>query len=783
MPQAFFNGQVIEGSPRRTANRRENRTVSEDLREAALRFHREPKPGKLEITATKPLGTQRDLALAYSPGVAAACEAIADDPAEARNLTARGNLVGVISNGTAVLGLGAIGPLASKPVMEGKAVLFKKFAGIDVFDIEIDEGDPDKMIEVIAALEPTFGGINLEDIKAPECFEVEQTLRERMNIPVFHDDQHGTAIIVAAAVYNGLRLVGKEIGEVKLVASGAGAAALACLNQLVSLGLKRENIWVTDILGVVYEGRTEQMDRWKSAFAQKTEARTLADVIDGADIFLGLSAPGVLKPELLTRMAQGPLIMALANPTPEIMPEEARAAREDAIIATGRSDFPNQVNNVLCFPYIFRGALDVGATTINEEMKLACVRAIADLAMAEPSEVVAKAYGGKVSRFGPDYLIPSPFDPRLILEIAPAVAKAAMDSGVATRAIDDLEAYRDELERFVFRSGFLMKPVFERARQDPRRLIYAEGEDERVLRAIQVVIDEGLAKPIVVGRPRVVKTRAERLGLRIRPGVDFEVINPESDRRYKTYWQAYHGLMERKGVSPEKARTLVRTSATAIAALAVKLGDADAMICGVEGGYRSHLGPVGDIIGKGEGVRDFSALGLIILPKGTYFIADTYVTSDPDAEEIVEMTRLAAEHMRRFGITPKVALLSHSNFGTIDCASAEKMHRAVELLHKRCPDLEVEGEMHADAALDEQLRLRLFPNSSLSGSANLLIMPNIEAAHISINLVKALGDGLLVGPILVGAAAPVHILTSSVTARGVVNMSAVAVADAQGRTD
>ncbi len=757
--------------------------MSEDLREAALQYHREPKPGKLEITATKPLGTQRDLALAYSPGVAAACEVIAEVPAEARNLTARGNLVGVITNGTAVLGLGSIGPLASKPVMEGKAVLFKKFAGIDVFDIEIDERDPAKLIEVIAPLEPTFGGINLEDIKAPECFEVEQALRARMKIPVFHDDQHGTAIIVAAAVYNGLRLLGKEIGEVKLVASGAGAAALACLDLLVSLGLQRENIWVTDILGVVYEGRAEQMDRWKARFAQKTEARALAEVIDGADIFLGLSAPGVLKPELLERMAKGPLIMALANPVPEIMPEEAKAIRADAIIATGRSDCPNQVNSVLCFPYIVRGALDVGATTINEEMKLACVRAIADLAKAEPSEVVAKAYGGKVSRFGPDYLIPSPFDPRLILEIAPAVAKAAMESGVATRAIDDFDAYHDRLERFVFRSGFLMKPVFERARQDPRRLIYAEGEDERVLRAVQVMHDEGLAIPIVVGRPKVVRTRAERLGLRIRPGKDFELINPESDRRYRTYWQAYHALMERKGVSPEKARTIVRTSATAIAALAVHLGDAEAMICGVEGGYHGHLVHVADIIGKDDGVRDLSALSLIILPKGTYFIADTYVTPDPDAEEIVEMTRLAAAHMVRFGIAPKVALLSHSNFGTVNCASARKMSQAAELLHRRYPDLEVDGEMHADAALDEQLRLRLFPSSRLSGSANLLIMPNIETANIAFNLAKALGDGLPVGPILVGTAAPVHILNSSVTARGVVNMSAVAVADAQGRAD
>ena len=755
--------------------------ADENLREAALTYHREPKPGKLEITATKPLGNQRDLALAYSPGVAAACEAIAADPAESWNLTARGNLVGVISNGTAVLGLGSIGPDAAKPVMEGKAVLFKKFAGVDVFDIEIAETEVDRMVEVIAALEPTFGGINLEDFKAPECFELEERLKARMKIPVFHDDQHGTAIIVAAAIYNGLRLVGKELDRVKLVASGAGAAAIACLNLLVTLGIRRENIWVTDIAGVVYEGRAEQMDQWKARYAQNTDARSLDEVIEGADVFLGLSAPGVLKPEMVKRMAGQPLIMALANPVPEIMPEEAKEASPEAIICTGRSDYPNQVNNVLCFPYIFRGALDVGATAINEEMKLAAVKAIADLAMAEPSEVVAKAYGGKVEPFGPEFLIPSPFDLRLILEIAPAVARAAMESGVATRPIKDFDAYCERLSRFVFRSGLLMKPIFERARRDPKRLIYAEGEDERVLRAVQVVIDEGLAKPILIGRPEVIAARIEQLALRIAEGRDFELINPQSDPRYDTYWQAYHRIMERKGTPPDVARTVVRSSATAIAALAVVLGDADAMICGVEGGYRHHLLLVGDIIGKAEGVRDLSALSLLILSKGTYFLADTYVSRDPNAEEIAEMTVLAAEHVRRFGIEPRIALLSHSSFGSTEAPSAVKMRRALQILHERQPELEVEGEMHADAALSEELRTRVFPNSRLKDAANLLIMPSLDAANIAFNLTKVLADGLPVGPILIGTAHPAHILSASVTARGIVNMSAVAVVDAQDR--
>ena len=753
--------------------------MAEDLRDAALAYHRLPKPGKLEVTPTTPLANQRDLALAYSPGVAAACDAIVADPAEASQLTARANLLAVVTNGTAVLGLGAIGPLAAKPVMEGKAVLFKKFAGIDVFDIELDVRDPDQLIEIVAALEPTFGGINLEDIKAPECFEIESRLRERMSIPVFHDDQHGTAIIVGAAIYNGLRLVGKEPGEVKLVTSGAGAAALACLDQLLALGIKRENVWVTDIAGVVYEGRSEEMDPWKARYARKTEARGLAEVIEGADIFLGLSAPGVLKPDMVAAMAPKPIILALANPVPEIMPEEALAARADAIIATGRSDYPNQVNNVLCFPFIFRGALDAGATTINEEMKLACVKALADLALAEPSEVVARAYGGEARRFGPEYLIPRPFDPRLILEIAPAVAKAAMDSGVATRPIADFEAYRQGLTQFVFRSGLIMKPIFDRAARDPKRVIYAEGEDERVLRAVQVLVDDGLAKPILVGRPEVIASRIERLGLRVAADRDFEIVNPESDPRYNTYWQTYHRLMEREGMSPERARTAVRTNNTVIAALAVHLGDADAMLCGVEGRYSWHLEHLGNIIGLAEDAHDYSALSLLILPSGTFFLADTYVSPDPSAQEIVEMTVLAAAHLRRFGIEPKIALLSHSSFGSRDTASAVKMRAALKTLHADYPELEAEGEMQADAALDEAIRSRVFPNSRLSGPANLLIMPNLDAANIAFNLVKSVGEGLPVGPILIGTKAPAHILASSVTARGVINMSAIAVVDAQ----
>ncbi|WP_305773778.1 NADP-dependent malic enzyme [Labrys sp. WJW] len=754
-------------------------TMSEDLRTGALIYHRYPKPGKLEIQATKPLGNQRDLALAYSPGVAAACEAIHADPLEAANLTARSNLVAVVSNGTAVLGLGDIGPLASKPVMEGKAVLFKKFAGIDVFDIEIASRSIEEIVTVVAALEPTFGGINLEDIKAPECFEVERLLRERMEIPVFHDDQHGTAIIVGAAVRNGLELAGKAISEVKIVASGAGAAALACLNLLVSLGAKRENIFISDIKGVVYKGRTELMDPWKDVYAQETEARTLNDIIEGADIFLGLSAGGVLKPEMIARMAHNPLIMALANPFPEIMPELAKATRPDAMICTGRSDFPNQVNNVLCFPYIFRGALDCGATTINEEMKHAAVEAIAALARETPSDVVARAYGGESRRFGADSLIPSPFDPRLILRIAPAVARAAQETGVATRPITDLEAYAESLTRFVFRSGFVMKPLFAAAKADPKRVVYAEGEDERVLRAAQVVLEEGLARPILIGRPSVIETRIQRFGLTIKPGHDFEVIDPADDPRYKDYWSLYHHLAGRGGVTQDTARTIVRSNTSVIAALALHRGDADAMICGLEGAYMRHLRYVRQIIGLAPGVRDYSALSLVLTAKGAFFICDTQVKPDPCAEEIAEMAILAAEHVRRFGIDPKIALLSHSDFGSYDTDAARKMRRALELLVEQRPDLEADGEMQADTALSESLRDLKLSSSRLRGEANVLVMPNLDAANIAFQLTRMLADALPVGPILIGAAKPAHILNRAVTVRGVVNMTAVAVAEAQ----
>ena len=765
---------------RKTAKTKKEIVNSADaFAETALAYHRLPTPGKLEIVATKPLDTQRDLALAYSPGVAAACEAIVNDPAEASTVTVRGNLVAVITNGTAVLGLGAIGPLASKPVMEGKAVLFKKFAGIDVFDIEVDETDPEKLIEIVAALEPTFGAINLEDIKAPECFIVERALRERMGIPVFHDDQHGTAIIVGAAARNGLRVVGKKIKDVKLVSTGGGAAGIACLDLLLGMGLKRKNVILVDHLGVIYKGRTEDMTDEKAAYAQDTDARTLNQVIAGADVFLGLSAPGLLKPAMLKKMAKKPLILALANPVPEILPDVARKARPDAVIATGRSDFPNQVNNVLCFPFIFRGALDVGATTINEKMKIACVDAIAGLAMAESSDVVAKAYGGEDLRFGADYLIPKPFDPRLIQVIAPAVAKAAMDSGVATRPISDWDAYRERLLRFVFRSGMLMKPVFERARQAPQRIVYAEGEDERVLRAIQVVLDEGLARPILIGRPEVVAHRIDSLGLRLQAGRDFDLVNPEGDPRYGDYWRLYHSKMERKGISPDAARTIIRTNTTVIAAIMVARGEADAMLCGTYGQYTWHLRYVLDVLGMGDGVRDTSALSTLILPSGTYFLCDTHVTPDPTSEEIAEMTMLGAEEVRRFGITPKVALLSHSSFGTSATPSAIKMRRAVELLRDLAPDLEIEGEMNADAALDDTIRDRVFPNSRLTEQANLLVFPNLDSANIAINMMKTLGEGLTVGPILLGAGAPAHILTPSVTARGIVNMSAVAGVGAQ----
>jgi malate dehydrogenase (oxaloacetate-decarboxylating)(NADP+) len=750
-----------------------------NLSALALQYHRGDTPGKLAIMATKPLATQRDLALAYSPGVAAACEAIVDDVRQAANLTARSNLVAVVSNGTAVLGLGNIGPLAAKPVMEGKAVLFKKFSNIDVFDIEIDELNPDEFIKTVARLEPTFGGINLEDIKAPECFLIEQTLRERMQIPVFHDDQHGTAIIVGAAVLNGLRLVGKDIANVKLVTSGAGAAALACLNLLINLGLSREHIIVTDRLGVVYKGRYEEMDTWKAAFAQDTQARTLEEAIEGADIFLGLSVGGVLKPEMVQRMAPRPLVLALANPYPEILPEDVKAVRPDAIIATGRSDYPNQVNNVLCFPYIFRGALDVGATTINENMQLACVQALADLAMAEPSELVLKAYGTETMGFGPDYLIPKPFDPRLILQIAPAVVRAAMASGVATRPIADFEGYIQRLNQFVFRSGLVMKPVFAMAKQYPKRLVYAEGEERRVLQAVQQVIDEGMVRPILVGRPDVIETRRHELGLRMQPEKDYELINILQDDRFQDYWQIYHQLTKRKGVILEEAKTVVRTNASVVAALAVLRGDADAMLCGVVGRFTRHLQAVLEIIGKREGVRDLSTLSVLILTRGTFFICDSHVTPDPTVEEVVEMTLLAAQEVKAFGFTPKVALLSRSNFGTHDSPSSQKMREAIAVLHQRAPDLEVDGEMHADMALSEDIRQTTFADSRLTGQANLLIMPNVDAAHIAFNLVRMLGEGVSVGPILLGAARPVHVVTQSISVRGLVNMSAMTVAQAQ----
>lgn len=753
--------------------------LSDDLRTQALAYHRGSKPGKLEIQATKPLGTQHDLALAYSPGVAAACEAIAAEPSEAAELTARQNLVGVVTNGTAVLGLGNIGPLAAKPVMEGKAVLFKKFAGIDVFDIEIDATTIDRMVEVISALEPTFGGINLEDIKAPECFDVEAQLKERMKIPVFHDDQHGTAIIVAAAVHNALHLTGKKIEKVKIVTSGAGAAALACLNLLVTLGVKRENIFVSDLEGVVYKGREKLMDRWKDVYAQDTKARTLSDIIGDADVFLGVSAGGVLTAEMVKRMAKRPLIMALANPNPEIMPEEAVAARPDALICTGRSDYPNQVNNVLCFPYIFRGALDVGATTINEEMKRAAVEAIAALAREAPSDVAARAYDGEARTFGPGSLIPNPFDPRLILRIAPAVAKAAIKSGVATRPIVDFDAYLARLDRFVFRSGFIMKPLFTKAKADPRRVIYAEGEDERVLRAVQVIVEEGLATPLLIGRPAVVEARLERYGLSIRPDKDFTLINPEDDPRYREFVNAYVEAAGRHGITPHTARTIVRTNTTVIAALAVRLGLADAMICGLEGRYMAHLHNIRDVIGLAKGVREFAALSLVITNRGAFFLADTEVTPNPNADEIAEMAVQAAAHVRRFGIEPKIALLSHSNFGSYDSESARKMRLAAQRLAASHPELEVDGEMHGDAALVSAEREKAFPHSRLQGEANVLIMPNLDAANIAYQMTKVLANALPVGPILVGAACPAHILTPSVTARGVINMTALAVAEAQ----
>ncbi|HSQ80480.1 MAG TPA: NADP-dependent malic enzyme [Casimicrobiaceae bacterium] len=750
-----------------------------NIRDDALAYHRRLPAGKIALLPTKQLTNQRDLALAYSPGVAAACEEIVRDPREVSTLTARGNLVGVVTNGTAVLGLGPIGPLAAKPVMEGKAVLFKKFAGLDCFDIELAERDPDKLVDMICALEPTFGGINLEDIKAPECFYIERKCRERMKIPVFHDDQHGTAIIVGAAVLNGLRVVGKAFADVKLVCSGAGAAALACLDLLVELGLRRENIFVSDIKGVVFQGRTEEMDDNKARYAQPTAARTLAEILAGADVFLGLSAGKVLKPEWLPMMAERPLILALANPEPEIMPDVAKAARPDAIIATGRSDFPNQVNNVLCFPFIFRGALDVGSTTINEAMKLAAVRALADLATVEQSDIVATAYNLHENlRFGPDYLIPRPFDPRLIVMIAPAVAKAAMDSGVATRPIEDFDAYRARLTSFVYHSGLLMKPIFTLAKQAPKRIVYAEGEDERVLRAVQVVVDEGLAQPILVGRPAVLARRIERFGLRLKPDVDFQTINPDSDPRYRSYWTEYFRLTQRKGVSQQYAQIEMRRRLTLIGAMMIHQGDADGMLCGTFGTHALHRRYIDQVIGLRKGVKTYAAMNAVLMPGRTVFIADTYVNPDPTAEQLAEIAILCAAEIRRFGITPKAALLSHSSFGTSDHPSATKMRDALALINERAPDLEIDGEMHGDAALNESVRQAVFPNSRLTGEANLLIMPTLDAANISFNLLKvASGAGVTLGPMLLGVAKPVHILTPSATVRRIVNMTALTVVD------
>jgi len=755
--------------------------LRQQLRLAALEYHECPRPGKISVTPTKQLTNQRDLALAYSPGVAAPCEEIVADPANAYKYTARGNLVAVISNGTAVLGLGNIGALASKPVMEGKGVLFKKFAGIDVFDIEINEQDPDKLIDIIAALEPTFGGVNLEDIKAPECFYIERKLREKMKIPVFHDDQHGTAIIVGAAILNGIQLVGKNIKECKLVVSGAGAAALACLDLIVDLGFPLENIYVTDLAGVVYKGRTELMDPDKERFARDTPARTLAEVIADADIFLGLSAGGVLKQDMVKQMAPNPLILALANPNPEILPEDVQAVRGDAIICTGRSDFPNQVNNVLCFPYIFRGALDCGATTITREMEIAVVHAIAELAHAEQSDIVATTYGFTNLAFGPEYLIPMPFDPRLLIKIAPAVAKAAEDSGVATRPIKDLEAYADSLQEFVYRSGSFMKPLFSVAKaQHPelKRIVYAEGEEERVLRAVQVIVDERLARPILVGRPAVLESRIQKFGLRLKQGVDFDVINPDYDDRYRDYWTAYYELTKRKGVTVEYAKLEMRRRHSLIGAMMIKKGDADGMICGTFGTTELHLKYIDQVLGKRAGANVYAAMNVLVLPERQLAMVDTHVNENPTADQLAEITILAAEEMRRFGLHPSAALLSHSNFGSSNSESAQKMRAALALVRERAPDLEVDGEMHGDTALDSKLRRKLMPDSTLERDANLLVMPNIESANIAYNLVKtAAGNGIAVGPILLGCAAPVHILTPSATVRRIVNMTALCVVD------
>lgn len=747
------------------------------LRDAALHFHEFPKPGKLEIQPIKPLGNQRDLALAYSPGVAAPCEEIAQTPEAVARYTSRQNLVAVISNGTAVLGLGNIGALASKPVMEGKAVLFKKFAGIDVFDLEIDEINPQKFIDAVAPLWPTFGGINLEDIRAPDCFEIEETLRERMPIPVFHDDQHGTAIIVGAAVLNGLELSGKKIEDVKICTSGAGAAAIACLNVLVALGAKYENIWVADKDGLVTHKRNDVNDKWRGQFRRESEATTLAEVIDGADVFLGLSAAGALKPEMLMKMAPKPLILALANPNPEIMPEVAKATRPDAMVCTGRSDYPNQVNNVLCFPFIFRGALDVHATTINEEMKLAAVRAIAKLAH-EPGLEVSPS--GAPAVFGPEHIIPNPFDQRLILRIAPAVAQAAMESGVAKRPIADWDAYRDQLNRFVFRSGLVMKPIIDRAQGKNKRIAFADGEDERVLRATQVVLEEGIARPILIGRPAVIEARIERFGLGIQAGRDFEVINPEDDPRYRDYVSLFHSLVGRNGVTPDTARTIVRTNTTVIAALAVKRGEADGLICGLQGRYIKHVRDIRSIIGLQTGVSDVSALSMLIMPRGAFFLADTYVNQNPSADELVSIALQARDHLKRFNIEARVALLSYSNFGSRDGDSAFKMREVYSKLKIAAPDLIVEGEMQGDLALNQELRERYVPETVLRGEANLLLFPDLDAANLSMTLLKEMNNALAVGPILMGTQAPAHILAPSVTSRGIVNMAAIAANEAIG---
>ena len=751
-----------------------------ELHRAALEYHEFPKPGKLAIAATKQLTNQRDLSLAYSPGVAAPCEEIVKDPNAAFRFTARGNLVAVITNGTAVLGLGDIGPLASKPVMEGKAVLFKKFAGVDVFDIEIDEKDPARLVDIIASLEPTFGAINLEDIKAPDCFYVERELRKRMKIPVFHDDQHGTAITVGAAMLNALKVVGKHPTKVKLVTSGAGAAALACLKLLLKLGIPRENIFVTDLAGVVYEGRTELMDEDKIAFAQNTPARTLAEIIEGADIFLGLSAGGVLKADMVRKMADKPIIFALANPTPEITPEEVRSVRDDAIMATGRADYPNQVNNVLCFPYIFRGALDAGASTITIEMEIAAVHAIAELAQAEQSEVVAAAYLGEPLAFGPDYLIPKPFDPRLMMKIAPAVAKAAADSGVALRPIDDMDAYRQRLQSFVYASGTLMKPIFAAAKSATRkRVAYAEGEEERVLRACQIVVDEGLARPTLIGRPAIIAQRIAKFGLRLKEELDYDVVNVEQDRRYRDFWQTYHRMMERSGITVQIAKIEMRRRLTLIAGMLLLKGDVDGLICGTWGTTSHHLDYLNQVIGKREGVHTFACMNGLMLPGRQVFLVDTHVNYDPTAEQLAEITTMAAEEMMRFGLKPKAALLSHSNFGSSNQPSALKMRRVLELLRENTPWLEVDGEMHGDIALDADGRRAIMPNSALTGEANLLVLPNIDAANISYNLLKvAAGGNIAIGPVLLGANKPMHILTAMATVRRIVNMTALTVADA-----